>query len=110
METAQESTNIIRLQYKEKVSVSAMKEILKITLEDKLTNLIYDNDKCDDVVKSLTNDIRIKLKGLGHERYKYVVQVLLGERREQGIRMGTRCFWDANTDNQASETFMNVCK
>ena len=23
-------------------------------------------------------------------------------------RMGTRCFWDAGTDNQASETFMNV--
>ena len=61
METAQESTNIIRLQYKEKVSVSAMKEILKITLEDKLTNLIYDNDKCDDVVKSLSNDIITKV-------------------------------------------------
>ena len=103
-----EEPNIIRLTYKEKVPISSMKEILKITLEDKLTNLIYDNDKCDEIVKSLTNDIRIKLKGIGYDRYKFVVQVLLGERREQGIRMGTRCFWDSNTDNQASETFMNV--
>lgn len=22
--------------------------------------------------------------------------------------MGTRCFWDSNTDNQASATFFNV--
>jgi hypothetical protein len=88
MEAIQEP-NIVRLTYKEKVPISSMKEILKVTLEDKLTNLNYDNDKCDDVVKNLTNDIRAKLKGLGYDRYKFVVQVLLGERREQGIRYVT---------------------
>ena len=42
------------------------------------------------------------------ERYKYVVQVMIGERREQGLRIGSRCFWDQGTDCQASETFLNV--
>lgn len=74
--------------------------------------------------------------GLNYERYKFVVQVIIGERRDQGVRyfiehcryvclgvwfmvnvhgllscccrMGTRCFWDSTTDNQASATFFNV--
>ena len=46
--------------------------------------------------------------GLGYDRYKFIVQVLIGERRDQGVRMGTKCFWDAGTDNQATENFMNV--
>ena len=37
-----------------------------------------------------------------------IVQVLIGERREQGVRSGTRCFWDASTDSQATENFVNV--
>ncbi len=45
---------------------------------------------------------------LGLPRYKFMVQVLIGENRGQGVRMGSRCFWDSNTDSQASETFINV--
>lgn len=41
-------------------------------------------------------------------RYKYVVQVVIGEQRGEGVRMGSRCFWDPETDNVASETYVNV--
>lgn len=41
-------------------------------------------------------------------RYKYVVQVVIGEQRGEGVRMGSRCFWDSETDNVASETYVNV--
>lgn len=41
-------------------------------------------------------------------RYKFVVQVVIGEQRGEGVRMGSRCFWDSETDNVASETFVNV--
>ena len=78
--------NIVRLTYKQKPPVSTMTEIIKTTLIEKLSTVIYDNDKCDDAVKTLSNDIRTKLKGLGYDRYKFIVHVLLGERREQGIR------------------------
>ncbi|CAM9459432.1 unnamed protein product [Discosporangium mesarthrocarpum] len=40
-------------------------------------------------------------------RYKYVVQVVMGEQRGAGVRMGNRCYWDTDTDNCASETFIN---
>lgn len=41
-------------------------------------------------------------------RYKYVVQVVIGEQRGEGVRMGSRCFWDSETDNVANETYTNV--
>ncbi|CAM9356191.1 unnamed protein product, partial [Sphacelaria rigidula] len=40
-------------------------------------------------------------------RYKYIVQVVIGEQRGEGVRMGSRCFWDSETDNIANETYVN---
>jgi len=45
---------------------------------------------------------------LGFKRYKYVVQVVLGEQHGAGIKIGSRCLWDADTDNYASDVFINV--
>ena len=45
---------------------------------------------------------------LNLERYKFVVQVVIGEQRGEGVRMGARCFWDDNTDGYAQEVFQNV--
>ncbi len=79
--------DVIRLTYREKVPVSAMKEILQISLQEKLVNFTYDGERCSEASRSLSDTIRIRLKGLGYERYKYVVQVVIGERREQGVRL-----------------------
>ena len=98
---------ITKLTYREKVPVQAMKEILKASLAEHLINAKYDGEKAGELSKALSDGIKNKLKALGYDRYKYVVQVVLGERREQGVRSGTRCFWDSNTDNQASEHFVN---
>ena len=37
-----------------------------------------------------------------------MVQVVIGEDRGACVRMGCRCFWDAETDNYAEDTFRNV--
>jgi len=37
-----------------------------------------------------------------------VVQVVLGEQHGAGIKIGSRCLWDADTDNYASDIFINV--
>ena len=36
-----------------------------------------------------------------------MVQVLIGEQKGEGVRMSTRCLWDAEADNYASHTFLN---
>ena len=99
--------NVIKLSYREKVPVIAMKEILQNCLQEKLAGVQYEGDRCGNLSKTIADIIRNRLKTLNYERYKFVVQVIIGERREQGIRVGSRCFWDSNTDNQASETYTN---
>jgi len=37
-----------------------------------------------------------------------MVQVILGERHGAGTKIGARCIWDADTDTQASDQFLNV--
>lgn len=43
------------------------------------------------------------------KRYKHIVQVYIGEQRGAGVRCGAKCVWDSETDNYASDMFMNVC-
>ncbi|CAM9277509.1 unnamed protein product, partial [Choristocarpus tenellus] len=35
-------------------------------------------------------------------RYKIVVQVTIGQMKNQGVRVASRCLWDTSTDNHAS--------
>ena len=44
---------------------------------------------------------------LNMPRYKFIVQVALGEVRDQGVRVASRCLWDTETDNFASYSFKN---
>ncbi len=46
----------------------------------------YDSEKCNEAVKVLSDTIKGRCKSLGYDRYKFVVQVIIGERREQGVR------------------------
>ena len=46
--------------------------------------------------------------GLDLPRYKHVVQVIIGEMKGAGVRVGCKCLWDQQTDKVAQETFINV--
>lgn len=42
------------------------------------------------------------------DRYKILVQVVLGEQRGAGVKIGARCMWDSDADNYASAEYENV--
>ena len=46
--------------------------------------------------------------GMGYDRYKFIVQCIIGEQRGEAVKMACRCFWDSDTDNYAHSVFMNV--
>eukprot|EP00050_Salpingoeca_kvevrii_P020407 m.98139 g.98139 ORF g.98139 m.98139 type:complete len:77 (+) comp8853_c0_seq1:325-555(+) len=41
------------------------------------------------------------------ERYKFVVQAVIGEQRGEGVKVAARCLWDSDTDGTAQDVFMN---
>ena len=46
-------------------------------------------DRTKDLLKSLKKD----------QRYKFLVQVTVGQNNGQGFRCGSRNFWDSDTDD-----------
>lgn len=45
---------------------------------------------------------------LKFKNYKYVVNVMLGEIKGAGVKIHTRCIWDAEADSYAHSNFKNV--
>ena len=71
-------------------------------------SLRYNPELTAQWTREIADEIKNKLKNdLELPRYKYMVQVVVGEQRGEGVRMGCRTFWDRDTDAYASETFTN---
>ena len=102
-----ENTFQIAPSYKQKFPVAHVKELISGVLEGKLRDKQYQADHSSTWTKEIADEVKNKLKELGLPRYKFMVQVVLGEQRGQGVRMGSRSFWDTNTDNSASHTYTN---
>uniref|UniRef100_A0A8C9NQP1 Dynein light chain Tctex-type 2B n=1 Tax=Serinus canaria TaxID=9135 RepID=A0A8C9NQP1_SERCA len=86
---------------------STVKECIRAILKEKLANVQYIPEEMPELTKSLSDTIKDRLKKEGFDRYKMVVQVVIGEQRGEGVNMAARCFWDADTDSCAHDVFMN---
>ena len=40
-------------------------------------------------------------------RHKIVVQVTIGQMKDQGVKIASRCLWDPATDNYVAVSFQN---
>ncbi|XP_017665927.1 PREDICTED: tctex1 domain-containing protein 2 isoform X1 [Lepidothrix coronata] len=87
---------------------SSVKECIHAILKEKLANVQYNPEEMPELTKSLSETIKDRLKEEGYDRYKMVVQVVIGEQRGEGVNMAARCFWDADTDSCAHDVFMNT--
>merc|ERR1712060_1004467 len=77
------------------------------TIKSKMEGAAYDPVRSAQTAKELSDMIKEKVKKLGYDRYKLMVQVTVGQKRGQGIRLATRCLWDTSSDNFASEYYEN---
>lgn len=84
-------------------------KVLREVLAAKLTGVHYSADDTSVWTREIADEIKVKLREMEPklDRYKFVVQVVIGEQRGEGVKMGTRCFWDQATDGYATETFSN---
>ena len=58
-------------------------------LETKLKNQTY--SEVASVTRTIADDIKTRLKDLGLQRYKYMVNVVIGAQKGQGVRVGSKC-------------------
>uniref|UniRef100_A0A8C5A906 Tctex1 domain-containing protein 2 n=1 Tax=Gadus morhua TaxID=8049 RepID=A0A8C5A906_GADMO len=84
-----------------------VKACIREILREQLSGVQYEPEEVPALSRALAESIKNKLKDAGFERYKFVVQVVIGEQRGEGVKMASRCFWDADTDSYAEDLFMN---
>lgn len=80
---------------------------LRQVMKERMENQQYDPVKGAQIAKQLADDLRERIKGLGYDRYKLVIQVTLGQKIGQAMRIVSRCLWDSSADSFASEVYEN---
>ena len=78
------------------------KEIEKLLKHQK-----FDESKAKIWTNTLNKNIKQFLKNCEWKRYKYIVQVFIGENKGQGIELGTKQLWDQNNDNISYANYIN---
>ncbi|KIZ01493.1 hypothetical protein MNEG_6468 [Monoraphidium neglectum] len=87
--------------------VADVQAILRAVLRERMEKQQYDPVKAAHISKHIAEDLREKVKALGCERHKLVIQVTLGQKAGQATRIASRCLWDTSTDGFASEHYEN---
>ncbi|KAG0018874.1 Tctex1 domain-containing protein 2, partial [Entomortierella chlamydospora] len=85
------------------VATKFMQQIIQAHLQNK----VYNAEECQKLSKVIAEEIKAKLIELELGRYKYVVNVALGENLGNGARMDARCHWDQESDGSAQAFFPN---
>ncbi|XP_015250248.1 PREDICTED: tctex1 domain-containing protein 2 [Cyprinodon variegatus] len=98
---------LIRPNHQHKFKPTIVKEYIHEILRERLSGVLYDPESVPELTRSLAETVKDKVKNAGFDKYKLVVQVIIGEQRGQGVKMTSKCLWDADTDNYAADVFMN---
>ncbi|XP_051989699.1 dynein light chain Tctex-type 5 [Xyrauchen texanus] len=87
--------------------VVTVKSILKDVLISYLQEEKYEAELCRQMTKTISEVVKARVKDLMIPRYKIIVVISIGQIRDQNMRMGSRCLWDAAHDTFSSHTFKN---
>ena len=88
-------------------------EILQGDLEGKVDEKWVEEwsdfgDEFETLSKDIADKIKEKCKStMDIPRYKIVVQVTIGQMKDQGVKITSRCLWDTTTDNYATVSYQN---
>lgn len=87
-----------------KFSKTKVDDLLQKILTQRFTDVPYVWEDCAQQSKEATAEIQQELERFGFKRYKMIVQVTIAEAAHQGMRVSSRCLWDAEVDNYAEYT------
>ncbi|KAF3690817.1 Tctex1 domain-containing protein 2 [Channa argus] len=86
-------TYLIRPNYQNKFKPTIVKECIREIVREKLSGVRYNAEEVANLSHSLAECIKDKVKNAGFDRYKLVVQVVIGEQRGQGVKTACSVLW-----------------
>lgn len=82
--------------------------IIQDVLSQGLDGMVYDFHRSSQLACEFSMQIKGKVKyEMDFPRHKLVCFVVIGERKDQGVFVGSRCVWNEKFDGFASSSFKN---
>uniref|UniRef100_A0A8C4NJH3 Uncharacterized protein n=1 Tax=Eptatretus burgeri TaxID=7764 RepID=A0A8C4NJH3_EPTBU len=78
-----------------------------LRIQEKLRNVTYEEDLCKSLCLEVSDEILTTAKCLEIPRYKYLIEVFIGEKKHQSIIISSKCLWDSKNDNWTSTGLEN---
>ena len=85
--------------------VARVRGVIRDIMTSHLSEYKYESESAALLAQRMTQALNHRLQGLNFPRYKFVSNVILGERCGQGINSCSRFLWDQKTDNFVTENF-----
>ncbi|KAE8603642.1 hypothetical protein XENTR_v10014400 [Xenopus tropicalis] len=81
-----ENTYSIRPNFQHKFKSAPVKDCIRSVLKEELSDKQYVPEEVPQLTRFLSETIKDRLKDMGFDRYKMVVQVVIGEQRGEGVK------------------------
>jgi hypothetical protein len=76
--------------------------------EVSLMNWSHASVEFENLANEIADSIKMKcLESLKMTRYKVIVTAYVGQKKDQGVIISSRCLWDTSTDNYVTVNFQN---
>lgn len=96
-----------RMEPKNKFNTQAVKDIIDTILQSRLSGMRYSARLTPKIGKSLSDEIKDRVKLLNMDRYKIVCVLTIGQMGNQGLMLSSRCTWNDKFDCYATSSFKN---
>ena len=81
---------------------------MEAIVKKKLVGTQFNAQEINNLAKEIADETKMELRALVKDkRYKYLVQCIIGQNVGQGVRIGSRQFWDEDTDDVAYVSYTN---
>ena len=87
-----------------KVDLVRVRRIATSVIEGAIAGYKYDANHAKQFTLTLADRVRSQMKQLPFPRYKIVVQVSIGQKKGQDLRITSRCIWDLRWDRHITIT------
>ena len=97
-----------------RVDLARLRRVAGSVIETAIGGYKYDPNQGKQFSLTLADRVRSQIKQLPFARHKAVVQVVLGQKKGQDLRVASRCIWDLKVDRhititkETNEAFVSV--
>ena len=81
-----------------KADIARLRRVATSVIETAISGYKYDANQGKQFSLALAERVRGQIKQLQIERYKIIVQVSIGQKKGQDLRVASRCIWDLKWD------------